>query len=89
MGRRLTTEYFSKEIEMKPWMDLKWLALAIVGTVLVLLVLGGVVRAFKDGAGLEPGTASAAFALLGAMVAGSLGATAVTKKDKDKGDGDS
>lgn len=89
MGRRLTTEYFLKEIEMKPWMDLKWLALAIVGTVLVLLVLGGVVRAFKDGSGLEPGTASAAFALLGAMVAGSLGATAVTKKDKDKGDGDS
>ena len=69
---------------MKPWTDLKWLSLAIVGTVLVLLVLGGVVRAVKDGSGLEPGTASAAFALLGAMVAGSLGATAVTKKDKDK-----
>ena len=72
---------------MKPWLDLKWLALAIVGTVLVLLVLGAVVRAFRDGSGLEPGTASAAFALLGAMVAGSLGATAVTKKDKDA-DGD-
>lgn len=68
---------------MKPWMDLKWLSLAIVGTVLVLLVLGSVARAIKDGSGLEPGTASAAFALLGAMVAGSLGATAVTKKDKD------
>lgn len=69
---------------MKPWTDLKWLSLAIVGTVLVLLVLGAVVRAVKDGSGLEPGTASAAFALLGAMVAGSLGATAVTKKDEDK-----
>jgi len=71
---------------MKPWMDLKWLALAIVGTVLVLLTLGAVVRAFNNGGGLEPGTASAAFALLGAMVAGSLGATAVTKKDKEDGD---
>jgi hypothetical protein len=67
---------------MKPWLDLKWLALAIVGTVLILLVLGSVVRAIKDGSGLEPGTASAAFALLGAMVAGSLGATALTKKDE-------
>ena len=67
---------------MKPWMDLKWLALAIVGTVLVLLTLGAVVRAFNNGAGLDPGTASAAFALLGAMVAGSLGATAATKRDK-------
>ena len=71
---------------MKPWLDLKWLALAIVGTVLVLLVLGAVVRAARDGSGLEPGTASAAFALLGAMVAGSLGATAVTKKDEDGDD---
>lgn len=71
---------------MKPWMDLKWLSLAIVGTVLVLLVLGSVARAIKDGSGLEPGTASAAFALLGAMVAGSLGATAMTKKDRDEDD---
>jgi hypothetical protein len=71
---------------MKPWMDLKWLSLAIVGTVLILLVLGAVVRAAKDGSGLEPGTASAAFALLGAMVAGSLGATAMTKKDRDEDD---
>ena len=69
---------------MKPWLDLKWLALAIVGTVLVLLTLGAGVRALKNGEGLEPGTASAAFALLGAMVAGSLGATAVTKKDEDE-----
>ena len=73
---------------MKPWMDLKWLSLAIVGTVLVLLVLGSVARAIKDGSGLEPGTASAAFALLGAMVAGSLGATAMTKKDRDEDDED-
>lgn len=71
---------------MKPWLDLKWLALAIVGTVLVLLTLGAGVRAIKGGEGLEPGTASAAFALLGALVAGSLGATAVTKKDEDGSD---
>ena len=67
---------------MKPWTDLKWLSLVIVGTVLILLTLGAGVRAFKNGEGLEPGTASAAFALLGAMVAGSLGATAMTKDDK-------
>ena len=66
-----------------PFLDLKWLALAIVGTVLVLLTLGAFARALKSGEGLEPGIASAAFALLGAMVAGSLGATAV-KKDLDK-----
>ena len=73
---------------MKPWQDLKWLALAIVGTVLVLLTLGAVVRAFNDGSGLEPGTASAAFALLGALVAGSLGATAVSNKKDEDADGD-
>ena len=66
-----------------PFLDLKWLALAIVGTVLVLLTLGAFARALKSGEGLEPGIASAAFALLGAMVAGSLGATAV-KKDLEK-----
>ena len=66
-----------------PFSDLKWLALAIVGTVLVLLTLGAFARALTSGEGLEPGIASAAFALLGAMVAGSLGATAV-KKDLDK-----
>ena len=65
-----------------PFFDLKWLALAIVGTVLVLLTLGAFARALTSGEGLEPGIASAAFALLGAMVAGSLGATAV-KKDLD------
>jgi hypothetical protein len=65
-----------------PFFDLKWLALAIVGTVLVLLTLGAFARALTSGEGLEPGIASAAFALLGAMVAGSLGATAV-KKDID------
>ena len=53
------------------------------GTVLVLLTLGAFVRALKNGEGLEPGIASAAFALLGAMVAGSLGATALTKKDEE------
>ena len=68
---------------MKPWLDLKWLALAIVGTVLVLLTLGAFARALENGEGLEPGIASAAFALLGAMVAGSLGATALTKKDEE------
>ena len=70
---------------MKPWLDLKWLALAIVGTVLVLLTLGAFVRALKNG--LRAWSlfciASAAFALLGAMVAGSLGATALTKKDEE------
>ena len=69
-----------------PFFDLKWLALAIVGTVLVLLVFGGLIRAVKDGSGLDPGTASAAFALLGAMVAGSLGATAVKKDLENKKD---
>ena len=67
-----------------PFRDLKWMALFIVGTVLVLLVIGSVIRAVRDGAGLEPGTASAAFALLGAMVAGALGANVGTKKDDDK-----
>ena len=71
---------------MKPWLDLKWLALAIVGTVLVLLTIGAIIRAVNNGEGLEPGIASAAFALLGAMVAGSLGATAVTKRDRENGD---
>ncbi len=66
-----------------PFLDLKWLALAIVGTVLVLLTLGAFARAITTGEGMEPGIASAAFALLGAMVAGSLGATAV-KKDLEK-----
>ena len=67
-----------------PFFDLKWLALAIVGIVLILLTLAAFVRAIKSGEGLEPGIASAAFALLGAMVAGSLGATAVKKKKKKK-----
>jgi hypothetical protein len=67
-----------------PFRDLKWMALFIVGTVLVLLVIGAGIRAVRDGAGLEPGTASAAFALLGAMVAGAFGANAGTKKDDDK-----
>ena len=71
------------EKKNNPFLDLKWLALAIVGTVLVLLTLGGFARALTTGEGLEPGIASAAFALLGAMVAGSLGATAV-KKDLEK-----
>lgn len=66
-----------------PLFDLKWLALAIVGTVLILLTLAAFARALKSGEGLEPGIASAAFALLGAMVAGSLGATAA-KKELDK-----
>jgi hypothetical protein len=67
-----------------PFFDLKWLSLAIVGTVLILLVLGAIVRAARDGSGLDPGTASAAFALLGAMVAGSLGATAAKKELEKK-----
>jgi hypothetical protein len=67
-----------------PFFDLKWLSLAIVGAVLILLVFGGLIRAVKDGSGLDPGTASAAFALLGAMVAGSLGATAAKKELEKK-----
>ena len=67
-----------------PFFDLKWLSLAIVGTVLILLVLGAIVRAARDGSGLDPGTASAAFALLGAMVADSLGATAAKKELEKK-----
>jgi hypothetical protein len=66
--------------------DLKVLALGTVGIVLILLTLGGLIRAVRTGEGLDPGTASAAFALLGAMVAGSLGATAaaIDKKKKEE-----
>lgn len=68
---------------------MKWLALAIVGAVLFLLVLGAIARTLRDGSGLDPGVASAMFALLGAMVAGSLGASAINKNDKnDKGTSD-
>jgi hypothetical protein len=66
-----------------PFFDLKWFSLLIVGVILLVLTLAGFVRAVKSGEGLEPGVASAGFALLGAMVAGSLGATAV-KKDLEK-----
>ena len=42
--------------------DIKILALSIVGTVLILLAIGGVINAATDGEGLDPAVASAAFA---------------------------
>ena len=59
--------------------DIKILALSIVGTVLILLAIGGVINAATDGEGLDPAVASAAFAILGAMVAGAFGTQAVIK----------
>jgi len=53
--------------------DLKVLALGTVSAVLILLVIGAIIRTIRTGEGLDTGTASAAFALLGAMVAGSIG----------------
>ncbi len=58
--------------------DLKVLALGTVRVVLILLTIGAIVRAVRTGEGLDTGTASAAFALLGAMVAGSIGSVAAT-----------
>lgn len=63
--------------------DLKVLALGIVGVVLILLAVGSVMKAASTGEGLDPAIASAAFALLGAMVAGALG-NQVVSKDKRK-----
>lgn len=62
--------------------DLKVLALGIVGTVLVLLAVGGVINAATNAEGLDPGVASAAFAILGALVAGAFGNSAVDKNKK-------
>jgi len=58
--------------------DLKVLALGTVSVVLILLTIGAIIRAVRTGEGLDSGTASAAFALLGAMVAGSIGTVAAT-----------
>ena len=58
--------------------DLKVLALGTVSIVLILLTIGAIIRAVRTGEGLDTGTASAAFALLGAMVAGSIGSVAAT-----------
>ena len=58
--------------------DLKVLALGTVSIVLILLTIGAIIRAVRTGEGLDTGTASAAFALLGAMVAGSIGTVAAT-----------
>ena len=69
--------------------DLKVLALGTVSIVLILLTIGAIIRAVRTGEGLDTGTASAAFALLGAMVAGSIGSAAAAnnaikdKKEKD------
>ena len=62
--------------------DIKILALSIVGTVLILLAIGGVINAATDGEGLAPAVASAAFAILGALVAGAFGNSAVEKDKK-------
>ena len=67
-------------------LDLKVLALSIVGTVLVLLAVGSVVKAASTGEGLDPGVASAAFAILGALVAGAFGTQAVIKDRKTEED---
>ena len=67
-------------------LDLKVLALSIVGTVLVLLAVGSVVKAASTGEGLDPGVASAAFAILGAMVAGAFGTQAVINDRKTEED---
>lgn len=64
--------------------DLKVLALGIVGVVLILLAVGSVMKAASTGEGLDPAIASAAFALLGAMVAGALGNQVVSKDKKEK-----
>ena len=67
--------------------DLKVLALGTVSVVLILLVIGAIIRTIRTGEGLDTGTASAAFALLGAMVAGSIGTVAATSnaiKDKEE-----
>lgn len=68
-----------------PFFDLKWFSLLIVGVILLVLTLAGFVRAVKSGEGLEPGVASAGFALLGALVAGALGTSAaVNESSKNK-----
>ena len=66
--------------------DIKILALSIVGTVLILLAIGGVINAATDGEGLDPAVASAAFAILGAMVAGAFGTQAVINDKKTDDD---
>jgi hypothetical protein len=68
-----------------PFFDLKWFSLLIVGVILFILTLAGFVRAVKSGEGLEPGVASAGFALLGALVAGAMGSgMAVNNSKKEK-----
>ena len=70
--------------------DLKVLALGTVSIVLILLTIGAIIRTVRTGEGLDTGTASAAFALLGAMVAGSIGSVAATsnaiKKEEEPTD---
>ena len=71
---------------MKPWGDMRWIALMIVGSVLVLLTLGGVINQVKGNPGIDPGIAAAAFALLGAMVAGVFGSDLTKNDDEGKND---
>ena len=69
---------------MKPWGDMRWIALMIVGAVLLLLTIGAVINQIKGNPGLDPGIATAAFALLGAMVAGALGNDLTNNNDDDE-----
>ena len=69
---------------MKKGIDLRVLALSIVGIVLILLAIGSIIRAASTGEGLDPAIGSAAFALLGAMVAGALGTNAAADNKKEE-----
>ena len=69
---------------MKKGIDLKVLTLAIVGIVLILLCIGAIIRAASTGEGLDPGVASAVFALLGAMVAGCPGNDSSPRRNNKK-----
>ena len=71
---------------MKPWGDMRWIALIIVGSVLLLLTVGAVINQVKGNPGLDPGIAAAAFALLGAMVAGVFGSDLTKNDDEGKND---
>ena len=75
---------------MKPWWsDRKLVSLIGVIGVLWLLSFGAVVNVVyhDDPRGLDPGTSAAAFALLGAMVAGAVsGSNNSKKKDEDDSD---
>jgi hypothetical protein len=64
--------------------NIKWLSVFIVGLVLVLLTVGAIVRTVRTGEGLDPANATAAFALLGALVAGAIGTADNPKTPTEK-----